>query len=121
MGQIQTAAATRSTTHQDIYRGQTTTVKVPGFQEVPNSRLAPIPKSNFVTTDGYVPSYLTHTRMPMLPNSSQLINPEMNEGRRSQVKITQNDGGEGIRTSEVRSSGYGGYQGGSRPQSYVLG
>jgi hypothetical protein len=90
---------------------QTTTgLKIPGYQEVPNSRVATVPKSNFVTTDGYVPSYLTPTQMPLPPRSSTYISPETNQplrysrtninpetiqpqrfsNRGSEVKIVQN-------------------------------
>jgi hypothetical protein len=33
-----------------------------------------LPKSNFVTTDGYVPSYLHPTHIPVMPQSSTNIN-----------------------------------------------
>lgn len=46
---------------QGIYGRQqqmaTSALSVPGYQQLENR--GPLPKSNFVTSDGYVPSYLT--------------------------------------------------------------
>lgn len=57
---------------QGIYGKQQTTVtsavNVPGYQQL-ESR-APLPKSNFVTSDGYVPSYLIPNTYQSQPTGS---------------------------------------------------
>jgi hypothetical protein len=56
--------------HTDYYSHQTKVQKIPGYRELPSSTGASTPKSNFVTTDGYVPSYLAPTPIPTIPRSS---------------------------------------------------
>jgi hypothetical protein len=38
-----------------VNTGTTNNINIPGYQSLPNTR--PLPKSNYVTSDGYIPTY----------------------------------------------------------------
>ena len=52
----------------------TSAVNIPGYQSMPNTR--PLPKSNYVTSDGYIPSYSTNNYASnLIGGASSLVSP----------------------------------------------